>query len=208
MSVSPRILITGFEPFGGIELNPSGEIARTLDSAAIAGREVVGRVLPVEFGEAGRQLKAMIRELQPGLVLCLGVAASRQVISLERVAVNLDDARIPDNAGQQPIDQPVVPGAPTAYRTTLPVKAMLGGMEAAGIASELSSSAGHYVCNHLFYTLMHELEGREGVRGGFIHVPFAAPSGALEKLIAGIELGAKIALEIDFDVATPGGRID
>ena len=208
MSVLPKILITGFEPFGGVELNPSGEIARTLDSVTIVGREVVGQILPVAFGEAGRQLKSMIQEVQPALVLCLGVAASRSVISLERIAVNLDDARIPDNAGQQPIDQPVVAGAPTAYLTTLPVKAMLSGMEAAGYASELSSSAGNYVCNNLFYALMHELDGSEGVRGGFIHVPTAATSGALENLTAGITLGAEIALETDVDVATPGGRID
>lgn len=208
MSVPSRILITGFEPFGGGELNPSGEIARTLDSTAIAGRAVVGRVLPVEFGESARQLNSMIAELQPVLVLCLGVAASRSKISLERVAVNLDDAKNPDNAGQQPIDQPVVAGAPTAYLTTLPVKAMWAGMAAAGYASELSSSAGNYVCNHLFYSLMHELEGREGVRGGFIHVPTAATVDALGKLTAGITLGAKLALETDIDVATPGGRID
>ena len=204
MTQSKTILITGFEPFGDAASNPSGEVARVLDDEQINGRTVVGRVLPVEFGRAKQQLRALIDEIRPELVLCLGVAASRPAISLERVAVNLDDASIPDNAGQQPIDQPVEESAPTAYLTTLPVKAMFAGMQ----ATELSSSAGNYVCNHLFFALMHSLDSRENVRGGFVHVPSLSTNLTQERLTAAIALGAEIALATAVDVAISGGRID
>ncbi len=203
-----KILITGFEPFAEAKSNPSGEIARALDHESIAGCAVVGRILPAEFGGAGRQLIDMIQTLEPTLVLCLGLAASRRTISLERVAVNLDDARISDNAGQQPIDQPVIDAAPTAYLTTLPIEAMLGGMTSAGYPTELSSSAGNFVCNHLFFALMHELDQRSDMRGGFIHVPALSERLSHEQLVAGVALGAKIAMETSVDVVTPGGRID
>ncbi|MBT5901739.1 MAG: pyroglutamyl-peptidase I [Opitutaceae bacterium] len=208
MTQSKTILITGFEPFGDAASNPSGEVARVLDDEQINGRTVVGRVLPVEFGRAKQQLRALIDEIRPELVLCLGVAASRPAISLERVAVNLDDASIPDNAGQQPIDQPVEESAPTAYLTTLPVKAMFAGMQAAGYPTELSSSAGNYVCNHLFFALMHSLDSRENVRGGFVHVPSLSTNLTQERLTAAIALGAEIALATAVDVAISGGRID
>ncbi len=165
------VLVTGFEPFGEERTNPSMAIAQAMDGRELAGHRVVGVVLPVVFGESRRQLDALLRKLQPALVVCLGVAGNRQAITPERVAINLDDARVPDNAGQQPLDKPVVRGGPVAYWSTLPVKPMVAAMEATGVPVKLSETAGTYVCNHVFYGLMHRLQQRRGVRGGFVHVP-------------------------------------
>lgn len=166
-----RILLTGFAPFDGADLNPSWEAARALDGAHIAGHGVVARELPVEFGVARDRLHQALRETRPALVLCSGLAPGRRVVSLERVAINLDDARIPDNGGRQPIDVPVVSGGPAAYFATLPLKAMLAALRAAGLPAEVSHSAGTFVCNHVFYGLMHRLRHRGGIRGGFVHLP-------------------------------------
>lgn len=165
------ILVTGFEPFGEERTNPSMAIAEALDGRELAGHRVVGVVLPVVFGASRRQLDAWLRKLQPTLVVCLGVAGNRRAITPERVAINLDDARVPDNAGGQPLDKPVVRGGPAAYWSTLPVKTMATAMEAAGVPVKLSETAGTYVCNHVFYGLMHRLRQHPGVRGGFVHVP-------------------------------------
>lgn len=166
-----RILITGFEPFGGDRLNPSREVARELDGRGVAGHTIVGRCLPCAFGAAPAALQALIDELRPRLVIALGLAGSRSAVSIERIAVNLIDARIADNAGEQPIDLPVVPGAPAAYFASLPVKAMLAGLREAGLAAEVSHTAGTFVCNQVFYALMHRLRAWPQARGGFIHLP-------------------------------------
>lgn len=206
--MNPRVLITGFEPFGGDSTNPSADVVQSLDQTSIAGRSLTGLVLPVEFGESARRLKRAIRKFDPELVICLGLAASRSAISLERVAVNLNDARIPDNAGEQPVDTPVVKSGPVAYLTTLPVKAMAAGMAEAGYPVELSSSAGNYVCNHVFYALMHALRRRAGRRGGFIHIPTVSEEISAANFVEAVRLGVKIALETPVDLASPGGRID
>jgi pyroglutamyl-peptidase len=168
------ILLTGFEPFGGQPTNPSWAAAVSArDLLRKAGLAVEAVELPCVFGEAGTVLRRALDELAPELVVCLGQAGGRERISLERVAINCDDAPIPDNAGNQPVDQAVVPGGPAAYFTSLPVKAALLAVEEAGVPADVSQTAGTYVCNHTFYTLMHELAARQGVRGGFVHVPFA-----------------------------------
>ncbi|MFC9354374.1 pyroglutamyl-peptidase I [Arthrobacter sp. NPDC057013] len=168
------ILLTGFEPFGGQPINPSWAAALSARDLLRAEGQVVEAVeLPCIFGVAGNVLRNALDELEPELVVCVGQAGGRGRVSLERVAINCDDAPIPDNAGNQPVDRPVVPGGPAAYFTSLPVKAALLAVEEAGIPAEVSQTAGTYVCNHTFYALMHELASRSAVRGGFVHVPFA-----------------------------------
>src|SRR5690348_13958078 len=142
----PTVLLTGFDPFAGDAINPSWEIVRALDGETIAGHRVVAEKLPVVFGDALHALRATISRTEPALVICTGVATTRTRLSIERVAINVDDARIPDNAGSQPIDVPVAHGGPAAYFSTLPIKAMLRALEQAGIPAEISQTAGTYVC--------------------------------------------------------------
>lgn len=171
-AVPKLVLLTGFEPFGGETLNPSELAVRALDGQILAGRRVVGAVLPCVFGAAGTRLLELIKTHRPELVVCVGQAGGRAEISLERVAINVDDATQPDNAGACPSDRPIVPDGPTAYWTTLPIKALVTALHAVGLPAKVSQTAGTFVCNHLFYCLMHALRNRPEVRGGFVHVPF------------------------------------
>lgn len=166
------VLLTGFEPFGGDRLNPSGEIARQLDGAMIAGHHVKGAVLPCVFGKSAVALRGLIQRHRPTMVVCLGLANGRAEITPERVAINVDDARIPDNAGRQPLDRAIVKGGPAAYWSTLPIKAIVESLRRNRIPAAVSQTAGTFVCNHVFYALMHELARKRGaIRGGFIHIP-------------------------------------
>ncbi len=166
------MLLTAFEPFGGETVNPSAEAARRVLEGGVDGAELVLVVLPVVYGAAGDVLLAAVAAHRPELVVCLGQAGGRSGITPERVAVNLDHARADDNAGQRPTEVPVVAGGPVGYFSTLPVVGIVDALTTAGIPSAASSTAGHYVCNHVFYRLMHHLEGT-GVPGGFVHVPYA-----------------------------------
>lgn len=179
----PTILLTGFEPFGGDTHNPSWDAVAVLHGRRIGGHHVVSRRLPVVFRDSLQVLRAAIAELDPRLVLCVGQAGGRTAVSFERVAINVDDARIPDNAGACPVDATIVRGGPSAYFATLPIKAMHAAVRAAGIPAEVSQTAGTYVCNHVFYGLMHALRRRPGVRGGFVHVPCSPAQAAC---IAGV----------------------
>jgi pyroglutamyl-peptidase len=211
----PTVLLTGFEPFGGESENPSQQIARALDGSVIAGHRVVAATLPTEFARVAGALEALIVRHRPTLVLAVGQAGGRAEISLERVAINLIDARIPDNAGAQPVDEPVIPGAPNAYFSTLPLKAMLRALQAAKIPAVLSHTAGTFVCNHVFYALAHRLaRGRRKVRGGFIHVPYlpaqaarhpGAPSLPLATMIEAIRICLEMALTTRDDLRVAGG---
>ena len=158
-----RILITGFEPFGGDSVNPSWLVAQHLSRASIAGAQVQALQLPCVFGVSAQVLV-------PDVVLALGLAQGREGISIERVAINVDDARIPDNAGQQPIDTPVVPGGPAAYFSTLPIKRLVQGLQQAGHPAHISQTAGTFACNHVFYALQHHLYGQRAM-SGFVHLP-------------------------------------
>lgn len=213
------ILLTGFAPFGGETDNPSWDAVRRLDGASIAGNDgaehrIVARCLPVAFGQCLDELNQAIDSLRPALVLCVGQAGGRAQLSLERIAINLDDARIADNRGAQPIDEPVVADGPAAYFTDLPIKAMLAALRTAGIPAEVSQTAGTYVCNHLFYGLMHTLRGHDGVRGGFIHIPYApaqaarhagAPSLAIDTVVQGLRVALETALTTRVDRRIAGG---
>ena len=174
----PTVLLTGFEPFGDETINPSWEAVRALHGARIGGHRVEARCLPVEFGAANARLRKAIRETKPALVVCVGQAGGRTQLSLERVAINVDDARRPDNAGNAPIDAPIVVGGPAAYFTSLPIKRLRQALQRAGIPAEVSQTAGTYVCNHVFYGLMHALRTRRGVRGGFVHIPYSPEQAA------------------------------
>ncbi|MFG3203632.1 pyroglutamyl-peptidase I [Streptomyces sp. NPDC048192] len=169
-----RVLVTGFAPFDGQQVNPSWQAASLVAAEPPAGFTVTAAELPCVFGESIRALRDAVRAAEPDLVLCLGQAGGRPGVSVERVAVNVDDARIPDNAGNQPIDEPVVPGGPAAYFSTLPVKACVAALRAAGVPAAVSNTAGTFVCNHVAYGLGHLIATElPHVRGGFVHVPWA-----------------------------------
>jgi pyroglutamyl-peptidase len=213
--ILPKVLLTAFEPFAGDAVNPSLEIALGLTGSMIGGHRIVGQVLPVAFGETPHTLRQALQAERPQLVIALGQAGGRSEISLERVAINLIDARIADNAGVQPIDRPVVAGAPSAYFSTLPVKAMRNALHAEGIPAQISFTAGSFVCNQVFYLLMHELATmRSNARAGFVHVPYlpaqaafhpGAPSMSLETMIAGLRFAIAAAIETAVDVEVAAG---
>ncbi|MDE1885872.1 MAG: pyroglutamyl-peptidase I [Xanthomonadaceae bacterium] len=217
MNRTPKALVTGFDPFGGEPVNPSKQIAQALDGQLIAGHRIVGAILPTEFGASLPALEKLLRKHRPTLVLALGQAGGREGISLERVALNLIDARIPDNAGLQPVDMAVVENAPNAYFSTLPIKAMLAALCAAGIPAALSQTAGTFVCNQVFFGLMRLLARRRGTRGGFVHVPYlpeqaarhaGAPGMPLETMIAAVRLCLETALATTADEHYAAGSLD
>ncbi|MGK8186260.1 pyroglutamyl-peptidase I [Serratia marcescens] len=209
-----KVLITGFEPFGGERLNPSWEVVKQLNDLELVGTRIVARQLPCVFGAALEALNAAIDEVQPLMVLAVGQAGGRTDITIERVAINVDDARIPDNQGQQPVDEPIVAGGPAAYFSNLPIKAMVSSMREAGIPASVSQTAGTYVCNHVMYGLLHRLSGQREVKGGFIHIPYlpeqaathpGAPSMAASTVLFALELAVSIALQVEHDLKVAGG---
>jgi pyroglutamyl-peptidase len=206
------ILLTGFEPFGGESFNPSWPAVQQAAAALTAsGFPATAVKLPVVFGDAADALRNALAAGDVDLVLAVGQAVGRAVISLERVAINIDDARIPDNAGRQPVDETVVPGGPAAYFSTLPVKACLQALTDARIPAEVSQTAGTFVCNHVFYALMHELARHPGIRGGFIHVPKSpeqagnGPSMEVADTARGLEIVARTALAVTTDIKLGAG---
>ncbi|MEL1264059.1 pyroglutamyl-peptidase I [Pseudoxanthomonas putridarboris] len=214
MSTPRTILLTGFQPFGGERENPSWQAVRALHGARIGGHRVVARELPVVFGDALKALRAALRETRPALAICVGQAGGRAQISLERVAINVDDARIPDNAGRQPVDVPVVAGGPAAYFATLPIKAMRQALCEAGFPAEVSQTAGTFVCNHVFYGLMHALRAQRHARAGFVHIPYSpaqaaahpgAPSLPVETVTAALRLALRVALRTPTDMRAAAG---
>ena len=210
----PVVLLTGFAPFGGETTNPSWDAVSTLDGQTVAGHRVLARRLPVVFGGALDALHGAIADTNPSLVLCVGQAGGRAQLSLERIAINLDDARIADEAGAFPIDEPIVADGPAAYFATLPIKAILSSLRDAGIPAEISQTAGTYVCNHVFYGLMHALRGRTGIRGGFLHIPYSpaqasghpgAPSLPVDTVVAGLRVALETALSVEEDSRIAAG---
>lgn len=166
------ILLTGFAPFAGELVNPSWQAVRALNGEVIDGHRVVAVELPTEFGAALPVLRAALRRVQPRLAIAVGLAGGRDGVSLERVAINVIDARIADNAGAQPIDAPIIARGPAAYFCTLPIKSALLSLQHEGIDAHVSQTAGTYVCNQVFYALMHAAKRRRGMRAGFVHVPW------------------------------------
>lgn len=202
----PTVLLTGFDPFGGDTVNPSWEAVSRLHDEVIAGYHVVGVQLPTSFARAPKVLRAAIRGHAPSLILCIGQAGGRAAMSLERVAINVDDARIGDNDGAQPIDVRIVRRGPAAYFLTLPIKAMFAALRDAGIPAEISQTAGTFVCNHVFYALMHIAAAKPAPirpRAGFVHIPFlpeqahdrpGAPTLPLDTVVAALGILIETAL--------------
>lgn len=211
------VLLTGFEPFDQDTLNPSWEAVRLLDETLINDDvRIVARQLPCVFSQAPAHLHALIERFTPQMVIAVGLGPGRSDIALERVAINLIDARIPDNQGEQPIDVPVAAEGPTAYFSTLPIKAMVAALRAAGIPATVSHTAGTFVCNQVFYSLQHTLAGST-VRSGFMHVPLlteqvalaasAQPSMSQETLVKGLRVTVSAALNTLHDVRETGGQL-
>ncbi|MEV0374803.1 pyroglutamyl-peptidase I [Streptomyces sp. NPDC050636] len=169
-----RVLLTGFEPFDGESTNPSWQAVRAAAAEPPTGAEVFAVELPCVYGASLAVLRVAIEETRPDVVVCVGQAGGRPDITVERVAINVDDARIPDATGAEPVDEAIVPGGPAAYFSTLPIKACVAAVRAAGLPASVSNTAGTFVCNHVFYGLAHLIATElPGVRGGFVHVPFA-----------------------------------
>ncbi|MDE1531899.1 pyroglutamyl-peptidase I [Pseudomonas carnis] len=206
-----NVLLTGFEPFDKAAVNPSWEAVRQLDGVQLCeGVQMVSRCLPCAFATAAETLLQLINELRPAMVIATGLGPGRSDISIERVAINVNDARIPDNLGAQPIDIAVVDGGPAAYFSTLPIKGMVKAVREAGIAASVSQTAGTFVCNQVFYRLQHALVGT-GVRSGFIHVPglpgSSEPSMVLSTTVEGLRVAALAAWQTQADVVLAGGQI-
>lgn len=214
----PQILLTAFEPFGGDPVNPSLLIARQLHGQTIAGARVVAVELPCVFHQALTVLEEALERTRPTLAVAvaLGLAAGREGLSIERVAINVDDARIPDNAGAQPVDQPIALKGPAAWFSTLPIKAIAAALNQAGVPASVSQTAGTFVCNHVFYGLQQRLAGT-GVRSGFIHVPLlpeqaerypGKPVLSLDAQVRGVRLALEVALtRRGRDLRVAGGAI-
>lgn len=177
-----NILITAFEPFQQETVNATVEALALLPDS-VHGHTLIKRMLPVVFGRAVEAVTALVDDLRPDAVICLGQASGRAEVTPERVAINVMDARIPDNAGEQPVDEPIREDGPAAYFSTLPVKAMVQAMKDSGVPAALSNTAGTFVCNDLMYGLLDHLarSGRK-IPAGFIHIP-ATPKQAVERPI-------------------------
>ncbi len=169
-----KILLTGFEPFGPVRVNPSEQIVRRIGEEAKASGDgnLRAEVLPTEFAAADKRIRQLVRKFQPQAVLCLGVAQRRDEISLERVALNLDDDQLPDNAGRQRVGRRIISTGPAAYWSTLPLEQLRKQLEERRIPVSYSNHAGTYLCNHVFYVARHEVERMgNGAICGFVHVP-------------------------------------
>lgn len=189
-----KLLITGFEPFGGETVNPSWEAVDRLP-AEIGGYTLTKLRLPVVFGEAANAVLRAAEEVDCDVILCIGQAGGRQAITPELVGINLRHASIPDNKGNRPKDQPILPQGDVAYFSTLPVRQMADAISNEGIPSQVSYSAGAYVCNDLLYTLLAHFQG-SGTRVGFIHIPYSTeqgkePSMDLDQMIRGLTVAIR-----------------
>ncbi|EKO3852976.1 pyroglutamyl-peptidase I [Vibrio harveyi] len=209
-----KVLITGFEPFGGESINPAFEAVKRLNGRKLDGGEVVMCQVPVTRYESIEAVIESIELHQPDIVITVGQAAGRTAITPERVAINVDDFRIPDNGGHQPIDEPVIPGGPDAYFTTLPIKAITRALQQENIPCQVSNTAGTFVCNHLFYGVQHYLRDKS-VRHGFVHIPLLPeqdssgnqPTMSLDVIVEGLARLAQVAIDNESDIAVTAGQI-
>ena len=211
-----KVLLTGFDPFGKDTINPALEVVKQLDGLVVDDIELIALEVPTVFQKSIKVVQEGIEKHTPDVVICVGQAGGRKQITPERVAINIDDARIPDNEGNQPIDEPIVEGGPAAYWTTLPIKKMVQQMRRVGVPATVSNTAGTFVCNHLFYGMMHYLhEQAPHVRGGFIHIPFipeqtlknGMASMSLDLIVKGLKIAAVTAIEIKEDICDGGGTL-
>jgi pyroglutamyl-peptidase len=211
-----RALVTGFEPFGGDRVNPSAEALAHMP-ARLGELSIATRILPCIFGQALSMLGEAVAATEPDLVLGVGLAGGRAELSLERVAINIDDARIHDNDGNRPIDRPVIGAGPPAYFSGLPIKAVVLALREAGLPAAVSNSAGTFVCNHVFYGLMHlAATSPRRFRGGFLHIPYlpdqaarqpGTPSMALADIVRGIEIVLEVSAARTRDIVAAEGAL-
>jgi pyroglutamyl-peptidase len=206
----PTILLTGFAPFDGAPRNPSADAVAAASAAYAGTHRLITAILPVSFAGAVRRLRALIADHDPDAVVATGLAGGSERVSVERVGVNLMDARIPDNDGAQPVDVPSEPSGPAARFSTLPVKRIVRALEEAGIPSRVSLSAGSFVCNHVLYTALGAVTPQTPT--GFVHLPWStgtAPDGAPHLTEAQLAQAVLLAVEHAFDGedALPGGSI-
>ena len=210
-----KVLVTGFDPFGGESINPAWEAVKVIKDE-IAGAEIVKMQIPTVVGKSIAKIHDKMVEINPDIVIAVGQAGGRFGVTPERVAINVTDARIPDNEGNQPIDEPIFADGDAAYFSNLPVKAMVQEIKNAGYPTSLSNTAGTYICNHVMYGILYYIQKEfPNVRGGFIHVPFAAsqvvnkpntPSMAIADITAVIEAAIKAAVEHQADIKAIGGE--
>lgn len=210
-----KVLITGFEPFGGATINPALEAVNKLDQVKLDGGTIFVCEVPVTRYDSIDTVIAAIEQHKPDFVITVGQAAGRSGITPERIAINVDDFRIPDNGGNQPIDEPVVIDGPDAYFTTLPIKAIAQTLQENDIPCQVSNTAGTFVCNHLFYGVQHYLQGKN-IAHGFVHIPLLPSQDTtgnqatmpLDIIVEGLRLIAQATIDNKQDVSITAGQIN
>ena len=194
MLIGKKVLISGFEPFGGSHLNSSQLVLEAISKESLSGLELSAVILPVEFDKAARVLLSKVNDFNPEIIISFGQAEGRKAITPEKIAINLDSARIPDNAGELRVNKVIIEKGADGYFSTLPIEKMVEAVKECGLESEISLSAGAFLCNHIFYHLQHQLL-ESGVKSGFVHLPLVneqiaqypnQPSWALKDLVQGV----------------------
>ena len=209
-----KIVVTGFDPFGGESINPASEAVKQLPEK-IAGAQIVPLIVPTVFYRSIEVIKDVIETHNPDVILSIGQAGGRAAITVERIGINVDDARIADNAGQQMVDEPVIKEGPAAYFSTLPIKAMVKAIHDAGISASVSNTAGTFVCNHVMYGVLHLCATQyPDKRAGFVHIPFLPeqtidkpqyPSMSLEDIVKGLTVAIEAIVSHQKDISVTGG---
>ena len=215
-----KILVTGFDPFGGEKINPALETIKRLPDT-ILGAQIIKLEIPTVVGKSLAKITEAVEKENPDAVLSIGQAGGRSEITVERVGINIDDCRIPDNEGNQPIDEPVIKGGPAAYFVTVPIKAIVENIKAHNIPASISNTAGTFICNHVCYGVAHLAAARTAagtpMKSGFIHIPFLpeqiigkpalTPSMSLETIASGITHALEAIVEHGSDIKVSGGKI-
>ena len=215
-----KILVTGFDPFGGEKINPALETIKRLPDT-ILGAQIIKLEIPTVVGKSLAKITEAVEKENPNVVLSIGQAGGRSEITVERIGINIDDCRIPDNEGNQPIDEPVIKGGPAAYFVTVPIKAIVENIKAHNIPASISNTAGTFICNHVCYGVAHLAAQRTAagkpMKSGFIHIPFLpeqvigkpalTPSMSLETIVSGITHALEAIVEHGSDIKVSGGKI-
>ncbi|MBR5289905.1 MAG: pyroglutamyl-peptidase I [Erysipelotrichaceae bacterium] len=209
-----KILVTGFDPFGGESINPASEAVKCLPEF-IAGAQIIPLIVPTVFYQSIEVIENAVKQYNPDVILSIGQAGGRASITVERIGINVDDARIADNMGQQMIDEPVVKDGPAAYFSTLPIKAMVKAMNDAGVMASVSNTAGTFVCNHVMYGILHLCATQyPDKRAGFVHIPFLPeqtvdkpkyPSMSLKMIVKGLCAAVEAIISYQQDISVTGG---
>lgn len=209
-----KILVTGFDPFGGEPINPAIESVKLL-SDTIAGAEIIKLEIPTVVHKSLNKIDEKIKECNPDIILSIGQAGGRPDITVERVGINCDDCRIKDNEGNQPIDEPVFADGPAAYFSALPIKAMVENIKKAGIPASVSNSAGTFICNHVLYGVRYICEHKyPGKKSGFIHIPYMTsqavgkantPSMSLDDIVKGLTAAIEAIVQNEEDIKVTAG---